>query len=73
MDRRISIKNCVTYQLISLAIEIVDNIMYLEDCESGLIQSNKHLEKAHKLSVRWNELFLDAFISKKSVEVSDHE
>jgi hypothetical protein len=73
MDKRISIKNYKTYQLLSLGIEITHRIMCLKDCSPDLLNSSTHLSNVYDLSVKWNDLFCDSFISKKSIEVISHE
>lgn len=68
MDKTIVHRNYSDYQLIAIGIELVHKIIGLHDSSPELVSTNALLWKSYKLSLEWNETFLDAYIPRPEME-----
>lgn len=65
MGNSIFNKNINDFQLISIGIELTHKVLSIQECMPKLISSNPHIAKSYELAVKWNELFIKAYISKE--------
>lgn len=61
MDKPIVNKSFIEYQLISIGIDLANQVVGLRDCDP-VIALNPRVVKAAELAQKWIELFFDSYL-----------
>ena len=67
MANTIVSRNITDYQLVSIGIALVHQVLSLMDCTPEL-STNPHLAKTIQLAQKWNDVFIDVYLSPRKGE-----